>query len=1800
MKHPLYRIFFLALVIMTVCGRGYGVAVAAAGDPLHALDSLVSLGESRQVGQSGNHAMDEWVYHRFASAAESGKEAADAFVSEIQAIQAARAELWVDSLLSEVVGPEDVLTASGGTEAWIVANSGWMSVLFIILIASLALTWIFQRRKELVLAGIGFVILLVGLQVKVLLFTEETGPTIVGDPDLIQERMAQLDAAYAEAMVQHGEALRGVWQHGRIHYDAPAFIPGATWLDSEGQSIRVFALAPNLVEPSNLPEDGLEGPLFDLRHVSHRADPPAGAYAGGIVLLDFNSGNRWVEAASLGAKAVLFVEPPEGSPMRFMEAEAKFSNTPLSLPRFLLQRNEIDFINSIEPGTRIRLHGEAHRWQREGVAADWLFVPGADASLAPLILQVHKDSASIVPELAPGATGASNLVVMDRFLNYLKEAQPHRPVLVVAVNDHSNALHGERQFGYFGFAPRAVLDAELGRLNRLIAEADFVKRIYKMDLDEAWVRYLRFESERIAGRNFSPKGMIEEYFKDAIGQVREARRLAEREGLPHSEMEAFDVEIETIIGIQSLFNKYVQRYGYADMGLEERDRIEIAMQIIERQAASEAESLRRERARILQNLTLRERTFPVLQEVGANLAPDAGLLGNAFEHLMPITMLSLDLSFGSGHVGLFYDGMLNPEFGQAGATMPAHERIIRLARHALQLAAEGPQPKVLTDTVLMAGGLDWRAHLEAQLALGSYAYHDYAVPSLTMAGTDDSRPHAFTPDDTVAHLNPDYFRRILEFTDHFLPALVNSAHLDATRIRRGAPNPLAVELSLRLRDEFSVGVPRTPLPGALLTAMPPRVSRGDRALLRLGEVNPYPMLIADESGRRTARGRIWEGASTFVFDYDPDYREVRAAIDFGEGHDRFNSTLAISRAESFVSRTLVAFDSRKTDIYQLYHPRSFEPLRSLELLDAAQDATPRNYSVAGIGVVDSNKSVPHARDGTASVFISPGNAFKLRVGGAPVLNSTAERPNGNGFYAETGTLYNVPLQSALDMQILTGQRLALLQSRGVTDDTTRELSERAGQFIQAADEKGEISTLDSFRAWSLSLLAYQQTLNTVNDLVRAVILLLALAIPFCYFLMKLLVPFEDINRQIVAFLLFMLVLIGVLFYIQPAFGISDRPMVVVLAFIIAGLAVFVGILIYNRFDGSMRQTIETMTGGANTQPKHGELAGVAFIVGVNNMKRRRMRTTLTCATVALVTFTMLSLISVQRSAEPTRILADRESPYDGMLFIRPGLGLIDPAQVTTLARTFGEEAEVLVRTWSRREGPFQEVLPFTGRVRQRDAKFDIAVLLGLSQQEFEAEGNQDLREALVDGRWFASNRAEEIILSRDLVDAVGMASGDAIHVGDEILIGGRNLRLVGLIDDERFGMARDLRALSLLPPSAEGDLDLGDDEVQQARSFEDQSLVRARDLGILPVETAMSFGHATVRALSIRLIGDDAAEAAWNVSRELTDYLDGRFTVGLSERVEREGSQRPIQRGQYIIAASTGTEFGGLMRVAIPTLLGASILLNTMLGAVMERKRDISIYNSIGLNPTHVMTFFLAEALVFGLVGAFGGYLVGQVLSLGLGQFLDLNLNYSSLSVVAVIFLSVLTVLASTIYPALLAARSAVPSGQRKWSLPKPEGDVLKLQFPFIYNVDSARGVCAYLHANMVQNSEASTGKFLARYISGTRATDSTNPVLRYMISPSPYDLGVNQELILEIREDPRLRAYVLSATLLRVAGERQNWIAVNQPFLEDMRALLLRWRTITAERQQTFMKEGLELTGLERTNRDDNTNQEAAHGAES
>jgi hypothetical protein len=349
----------------------------------------------------------------------------------------------------------------------------------------------------------------------------------------------------------------------------------------------------------------------------------------------------------------------------------------------------------------------------------------------------------------------------------------------------------------------------------------------------------------------------------------------------------------------------------------------------------------------------------------------------------------------------------------------------------------------------------------------------------------------------------------------------------------------------------------------------------------------------------------------------------------------------------------------------------------------------------------------------------------------------------------------------------------------------------------------------------------------------------------------------------------------------------------------------------------------------------------------------------------------------------------------------------------------------------------------------------------------------------------------------------------------------------------------------------------------------------------MPSRTAQKIG-ATPYSLSIRLhdektIWDAVISMLTATSAKL--YIASRetFVVGDPEK------GKPTKPGVYFIGTGYRTSIGGLSMLIVPLLIASTIILNTMLGSVFERKKEIAVYNAVGLNPTHIGLFFLAESFVYSVIGSVGGYLIGQFLSLALNKFglvSDINLNFSSLSVAYVILFTISIVLLSTLYPASVATKAAVPSGKRKWSMPPNNGTTMQVVFPFIYQPALLPGIMRYLEEYFGQYTEASTGELIADIEKKSVGTDPQGrPVytLDYLVALAPFDLGVTQKMSFQASYDEVVQSFRITMTTVRVSGQDSNWISTNKPALEKLRKHMLQWRNLDAGQHELFVRKGRE-----------------------
>jgi hypothetical protein len=401
--------------------------------------------------------------------------------------------------------------------------------------------------------------------------------------------------------------------------------------------------------------------------------------------------------------------------------------------------------------------------------------------------------------------------------------------------------------------------------------------------------------------------------------------------------------------------------------------------------------------------------------------------------------------------------------------------------------------------------------------------------------------------------------------------------------------------------------------------------------------------------------------------------------------------------------------------------------------------------------------------------------------------------------------------------------------------------------------------------------------------------------------------------------------------------------------------------------------------------------------------------------------------------------------------------------------------------------------------------------------------------------------------------------------------------VIGILDSERLDELRDLDDEPLTPvdTSAEGgrlglqiDLEIASKQpVESFRHFPSSGIV------FVPFDDAIDLG-GTLRSIALAKFH--------RAGRPMKD-----FTARIEPFMRRVALNIFVGRGERVQVYSSlrSKSVAGVPSLVLPMLIVGLIVLNTMMGAVYERLREIGIYSAIGLAPTHVGALFMAEAAVFAIVGAVAGYLLGQGVAFlrhSVGVLSQITLNYSSLSAIYSTLLVMATVILSTIYPAKKAAAMAVPDVTRRWKFPEPVGDLWQFDFPFTVSSAETLGLFTYLLRVFESYGETSIGAFYSEGVALTGAP--TGGVPEYVLDTKcwlkPYDLGISQTCQFRAYPADRHGIYGIAVRIVRVSGDVASWRRMNRGFLNVLRKQFLIWRTISPGERDEYRAEGAKLLG--------------------
>ena len=803
---------------------------------------------------------------------------------------------------------------------------------------------------------------------------------------------------------------------------------------------------------------------------------------------------------------------------------------------------------------------------------------------------------------------------------------------------------------------------------------------------------------------------------------------------------------------------------------------------------------------------------------------------------------------------------------------------------------------------------------------------------------------------------------------------------------------------------------------------------------------------------------------------------------------------------------------------------------------------------------------------------APADLLENPISASEATPELLQEARGVGYVADGGMIRHPLMRSTADMWVIDDVRMKVLERYGVRNERMVRLHELARQYLGEARTALEALEYDRSaaalaRAAGFENRAYPDVKATANDTVNGIIFYFILLIPFSFFAERLLFGFSDIRSQVGGFAAVFLLVFLILHQVHPAFKLSSSPYIILLAFIILAMGTIVIGLILSKFKAEMHKS--RRQGGEVYEADVGRLSATmaAVLLGISNLRKRKIRTGLTATTLILLSFTALSFTSVSTSIEFYRLPRGDEAPYLGGLVRERNWKGMQPMALESVRNTFGQQAQVVPRSWFMLpEGKARSHIHFTAAATGKSS-YAYGVV-GFSHQEPAVTA---IDQHLMAGRWFEPDERGACILPHDLAAIVGIGVGDVAQARIRLL--GKDYRVVGLIDAEGLNRIRDLDGEKLTPVDLVSESSLkgtsaNADEVVPTAPIRSFIHLEASNILLLPHREVLDLGGQLRSVAVAQYEGDDfLAQVEGFVTRVAFPMFAG------------------TPDGVTVYSSIGVSSLSGLTSLLIPLLIAALIILNTMTGSVYERVREISIYSSLGLTPVHVGALFLAEAGVFATVGAVMGYLLGQTLALGLsstGMLEGLTLNYSSLSAITSTLIVMVTVFLSTAYPAKKAADMTVPDVTRKWSFGEPEGDDWSFDFPFTVAGAEVVGLYAYLARVFESYGEGSIGEFLTQDVSFTAVGVGGETHYRIELQAwlAPYDLGIAQEVSMVAMPTGEHDIYRIAMTIRRLSGDTASWMRINRGFLNVLRKRFLVWRTIPSEERQRYTRDGATRVG--------------------
>jgi len=1422
-----------------------------------------------------------------------------------------------------------------------------------------------------------------------------------------------------------------------------------TTLDQNPLTLKIYPMLPNLACPPATP--GLEGRLVyagkgTLKELNGLP------LNGSVVILDFNSGYNWLDAAQFGAKAFLFIEPDE---TKSYEAESKRIYAPVNIPRFYILREEaeklLQRLNEAGPqGLSVFIQSKM-TWETKEAQNVIALVKGQlNETIA--IFSFY-DAFSPVPSLAYDADAASGVAIWLEIARYFSINKPLRNVLFVSFSGHFQTLAGGRAFVdeyIFGEKPDPVLGYRYGRNIKLALGLDI-----STDSPSACIAW-----GTSAGNSLIQIGRAGyAYIRDAVKPI----FYEEAPGVQTPRDEELTSILQEPINKGSLVY-YVNRImgektGYLYMI---GDRISQVNDYIPMYPLARTPYMRLESQLIVQ-------VGGIGLTVHTSVA-DRIHWGLPISNLNKVNMRNL---------------------------RPQAEFSLCLAYLYIWL-----DPQVLNQYVNIPGwtkwdgtGLGWPIFegkiLEFDKSLGKYV----EVPNALIMFFSWRTP---------------YFEIVLKSDEKgSYRATGFQGAVGGSPVTSGGG--FVYYAFAFVINETNGNVEYAPDSGVFGAMYGQSFQYWLRSMGKEVEQLNIPVF---KCGSIVLHGLL-----------DPRLMNVRTSF-----KTRIND--AFSHAE------LIAFSDPSifTDCY----------LRMMQATIATGTPAAESPSI------------------TMVVFVPPRTPIEVLLYIGPTLVG-AFNNGGNGFTVEPGRVIRrfAPMQIASDILLLNERRLNTLHTHGVFSimNVSEARQSEALRYLEIASNS--LSNLNYeecsyyiYKSWNYVAESYTMIKDMYLDTINSVAFISVLSLLFSILLERLIFSSGGFKRAFIIIFIFISIttLCSVL---HPGYLLASNIGLELLGISVILMLIPAIMLLLSMASRQLSQIREERRG--IEAPAVDKLS--AFILslsyGSSSMRKRPFRVSLTLSSIIAIAFAISLLTSISSYSWTNIIPESVEAeliPYNGYMLRTTDWSLaqqVPQGLSVTLVKYLESQfhdAVVAPRVLSPIvfNVPWYNLLWVDGMPKNITSS-PVRAIMGLSVAESKLVNNWN--NSIMSGRWLESDEGFECLVSSDIATYLD------IKLNQTIRWSGTEFRVVGIFDPSKIG--RDI-----------------DGEPMTPRDF--QAIMQAGSVSkILPYVPRLNSSFIIVPWKTLWKLGGEIMSIAVKPSKvepETAAALALETGAHVFTVATINGRPTVLKYSKTNVITTSGFDY-----LLIPLVIGTLIIANTMLGGIYERRKDIFTFSVVGLSLTQIFFMFMAEAIVYGTIGAFLGYLVAMSVAFLSSYFQwGVVFNFTSGYVILALAIAMLAILVAMSLPFLSVAQIATPSLERKWKVPAPKGDHWDVRFPFLIAEEEFNGFLLFMKEYIENQSGDVLGIYNLRSIEVKTVevpSGGQERALRALMDLLPPELGISQEVLVAGTWDPQRTRYSLHVVTNRISGTPADWMRRNTLVLNLLRKRFLLWKSLTPKEKSAYLE---------------------------